>query len=68
MGKTAPPNFRAEMAMAAAATASIGGLVGMTVTGVLSRLPAWLAVLLVVTELSLPFLVYWVIKRAERGR
>jgi purine-cytosine permease-like protein len=56
------------MILAAVATGSVGGLVGLTVSGVLSRLPPGLAVGLVVLELSLPFLVYWLLKRAERPR
>lgn len=53
------------MIAAAVATASIGGLVGLTVTGILSSLPAWAAVTIVVGELALPLIVYGVLKRAE---
>lgn len=64
-----PPSPRSgskvEMIAAAVATASIGGLVGLTVTGILSSLPVWAAVTIVVGELALPLIVYGVLKRAE---
>lgn len=68
MAETPPPNPKPELVMAAVATASVGGLVGLTVSGVLTRLPPWLSVGIVVLELSMPFLVYWLMKRVERRR
>ena len=56
------------MITAAVATGSIGGLVGLTVTGILSSLPVWAAVTIVVGELALPLVVYWILKRAEERR
>ena len=65
-----PPSFgsKLEMITAAVATGSIGGLVGLTVTGILSSLPVWAAVTIVVGELALPLVVYWILKRAEERR
>ena len=57
-----------EMITAAVAMGSIGGLVGLTVTGVLAKLPPWAAVLIVVVELFLPLLVYFILKRADERR
>ena len=66
---TPPPTRpKIEVITAAVATASIGGLVGLTVSGVLSMLPKWAAVLLVVVELLMPMLVYLILKRAEPKR
>jgi len=47
---------------------SIGGLVGLTVTGVLTALPGWAAILVVVTELLLPALVFVMLTRGEKKR
>lgn len=63
-----PSAAKAEMTLAAVATASIGTLVGLTVTGVLSALPSWAAVAIVVTELFLPFAAYRLVKRAGERR
>ena len=52
---------------AAAALASIGTLVGLTVSGVLGRLPFWVAVLLVVGELLLPVVVFLSVRRRDAG-
>jgi hypothetical protein len=59
---------RVEIITAAVALGSIGGLVGLTVTGVLTTLPGWAAVLVVVAELLLPVLVFLILKRAEEKR
>jgi hypothetical protein len=68
MAGNPPTNPKPEMVMAAVATASVGALVGLTVSGVLSRLPPFLAIGIVVLELCLPFFVYWVMKRSARRR
>lgn len=68
MATSPPPNAKPELVMAAVATASVGGLVGLTVSGVLARMSPWLSVGIVVMELSLPFLVFWLMKRVERRR
>ncbi len=54
---------KVEIATAATALGSIGGLVGLSVTGVLASLPLWAAVLIVVAELLAPAIVYVVLKR-----
>jgi ABC-type Mn2+/Zn2+ transport system permease subunit len=56
------------MITAAVAMGSIGGLVGLTVSGLLTRLPGWAAVLIVVSELLLPVLVFLLLKRQEDRR
>lgn len=56
-----------EIATAGTAVASIGGLVGLTVTGVLASLPLWAAALIVVTELLAPMIVYFAMKRGGGG-
>jgi uncharacterized membrane protein len=57
-----------EIGTAATAIGAIGGLVALTVTGILGSLPGWAAVLIVVAELLTPFLVYIVLQRAEKKR
>jgi hypothetical protein len=57
---------KVELATAATAVGSIGGLVGLTVTGILMSLPWWAALLIVVAELLMPLLVFVLMKRAER--
>ena len=59
---------KAELATAATAVGSVGALVGMTVTGILSALPVWAAILIVVAELLMPLLVFALLKRAEKNR
>ncbi len=54
---------KVEIATAACAIASIGSLVGLSVTGILSRLPLWAATLIVVAELLAPAFVYFLMKR-----
>jgi uncharacterized membrane protein len=54
---------KTEIATAATALASIGGLVGLAVSGVLMALPLWAAVLIVVAELLAPAIVFVVMKR-----
>ena len=68
MPQRSPGEGKAELILAAVATGSIGSLVGLTVTGILSSLPVWAAVTIVVAELSLPFIVYQVVKRAGQRR
>ncbi len=58
---------KTEIMTAAAALASIGTLVGLTVSGVLGRLPFWVAVLLVVGELLLPVVVFLSVRRRDAG-
>ena len=55
---------KVEIATAAAAVASVGGLVALTVTGLLQSLPSWAAVLIVVSELLIPFIVYVAVRRS----
>jgi len=57
-----------EIGTAATAIGAIGGLVALTVTGVLGSLPPWAAVLIVVAELLSPFIVYHVLRRVEKKR
>ena len=54
---------KVEIATAATAVASIGTLVGLSVTGVLNVLPLWAATLIVVAELLAPAIVYFAMKR-----
>jgi len=68
MPKMPSQGSKVEMITAAVAMGSIGGLVGLTVTGVLAKLPPWAAVLIVVVELFLPLLVYFILKRADERR
>ena len=68
MPLSSPSGSKVQMITAAVATASIGGLVGMTVTGILTSLPVWAAVMLVVGELAAPLIVYVVLKRQEERR
>ena len=66
--ENSPRRSKVEIVTAATAVASIGSLVGMAVTGVLTVLPVWASVLIVVAELLVPVLVFVVMKRAERNR
>ena len=59
---------KVEIVTAAVAIGSIGGLVGLTVTGVLKMLPQWAATAIVVAELLAPMIVYYLLKRAEDRR
>jgi hypothetical protein len=47
------------------AIAGIGNLVALTVLGLLTRMPIWLTVLIVVLELLAPLLVYQLLKRRQ---
>ena len=59
---------RVEIATAATAVASIGTLVGLTVSGVLMSLPLWAATSVVVAELLAPVIVFAVMKRGKGER
>jgi hypothetical protein len=59
---------KVEIATAGAAIGSVGGLVALTVTGVLQSLPPWAAVLIVVLELLAPVIVYVAVSRSEHKR
>ena len=48
------------------AIAGIGNLVALTVLGLLTRMPVWLTVLIVVVELLAPLLVYQFLKRRQQ--
>jgi hypothetical protein len=63
----ANPSFRPDPGLIAAlvAIAGIGNLVALTVLGLLTRMPVWAAVLLVVLELVAPILVYQFLKRRQ---
>ena len=64
-----PPRLNIQLVTASVAIGAIGGLVGLTVTGVLTALPQWAAVLVVVAELMMPLIVYRILKRAaEKGQ
>ena len=56
---------KVEIATAATAVASIGTLVGLTVTGILMALPPWAALLIVVAELLAPVIVFVVLNRGN---
>ena len=56
---------KVEIATAATAIGSIGTLVGLTVTGILTALPLWAATLIVVGELLAPVLVFVVLRRGK---
>jgi hypothetical protein len=56
---------KVEIATAATAVASIGTLVGLTVSGVLMTLPLWAATMVVVAELLAPVIVFAVMKRGK---
>jgi len=68
MPEKSPGGGRAELILAAVATGSVGSLVGLTVTGILSSLPVWAAVTVVVVELLFPFVVYRLVKQADDRR
>jgi hypothetical protein len=59
---------RPDPALVAAlvAIACIGNLVALTVLGILTKLPPWASVLIVVTELLAPLLVFQLLKRAQK--
>lgn len=64
--KVPDPSLMAAMV----AIAGIGNLVALTVLGLLTAMPRWAAVSIVVVELLLPMLVFKLLKRAkekERG-
>ena len=58
---------RPDPALVAARVAigCIGHLVALTVLGILTSIPPWASVLIVVTELLLPLLVFQLLKRAQ---
>ncbi|MEO6741010.1 MAG: hypothetical protein ABIP20_12210 [Chthoniobacteraceae bacterium] len=56
---------KTEIATAATALGSIGTLVALSVTGILTALPLWLSVLIVLLELLAPALVFVVLKRKD---
>ncbi len=56
---------RLEIATAATAVGSIGTLVGLSVTGILTSLPLWAATLIVVGELLAPVIVFVVLRRGK---
>jgi hypothetical protein len=60
-------NFRPDPGLVAAlvAIAGIGNLVALTVLGLLTRMPIWLSVLIVVLELLAPIVVYQFLKRRQ---
>jgi hypothetical protein len=66
----ANPSRRPDPALVAAlvAIACIGNLVALTVLGILTKLPVWASVLIVVTELLAPLLVFQLLKRAQRPK
>jgi hypothetical protein len=68
MANMPPQRSRVEVITAAVAMGSIGGLVGLTVTGVLTALPRWASITVVVAELLMPVLVFLVLKRSEARR
>jgi hypothetical protein len=63
-----PKTFRPDPALVAAlvAIAGIGNLVALTVLGLLTRMPLWASVLLVVLELVAPLIVFQVLKRQQQ--
>jgi hypothetical protein len=64
----AKPSFHPDPGLMAAlvAIAGIGNLVALTVLGLLTRMPVWLTVLIVVLELVAPLLVYQFLKRRQQ--
>lgn len=52
---------------AAVAIGCIGSLIALTVLGVFEMLPKWAAVLIVVSELLAPIIIYRVLKRNRQG-
>ena len=48
------------------AIAGIGNLVALTVLGLLTRMPVWLTVTIVVIELLLPLAAYQFLKRRQQ--
>ncbi len=58
---------KTEIATAAAALASIGSLVGLTVSGILASMPFWAAVLVVVGELLVPIVVFFAVRKGNPG-
>ena len=56
---------KTEIATAATAIGSIGTLVALSVTGILTALPLWLSVPIVLLELLAPALVFVVLKRKD---
>lgn len=57
--------FRPDPALIATlvAVAGIGNLVALTVLGLLTRMPIWASVTIVVVELAAPLIVFQVMKR-----
>jgi hypothetical protein len=63
-----PSNLRSPdpgLLAALVAIAGIGNLVALTVTGLLTRMPVWASVAVVVVELVAPILVYQFFKRRQ---
>jgi len=48
---------------AVVAIGSVGVLIALTVLGIFAILPPWVSVLIVVLELLIPFVVYWMMSR-----
>ena len=59
---------KVKLITAAVATGSLGTLGAMSATGLFSLMPVWAAVLIVVIELVIPFVVYRFLKRAQERR
>jgi Flp pilus assembly protein TadB len=45
------------------AIGSVSMLIMLTVLGLFATLPPWVSVLIVVLELTIPFIVYWMLRR-----
>lgn len=60
--------FRPDPALVATlvAVAGIGNLVALTVLGLLTKMPLWASVSLVVLELAAPLLVFQLMKRWQQ--
>ena len=61
-------SFQPDPGLVAAlvAIAGIGNLVALTVLGLLTRMPVWVSVLIVVLELLAPLVVYQFLKRRQQ--
>ena len=60
---TPPSKLDPGLIAAVVAIGSVGMLIALTVLGIFAILPPWVSVLVVVLELIIPFVVYWMLNR-----
>ena len=64
---TPPRKIDPGLIAALMAIGSVSILIALTVLGIFSILPPWVSVLIVVLELTIPFVVYLMLKRKTNG-